>query len=169
VFNRDLFQESQPIYVSDMGMFGASLVCRSSDGGYWIYHPSSMRAIHFNDQLSETKQGTSMQVIFSGNAEPVSMKEAEKWLVMAVPGKGLVLFDNYGTYYKTFSEWENGDFTIYKGKIVFLKNGFLTSLDIKTGKLTAIPLPIQEFNTVYLSIPGWILIRHEDNVNAYTY
>ncbi|UKN01002.1 hypothetical protein K6119_14800 [Paracrocinitomix mangrovi] len=79
------------------------LVCESFGGNtIWILDAGNLRLIKLNQKLEKVIITENLTNIFDAEEEPVLMKESNDNLMVLIPGKGIAMFDVFGTYVKTY-------------------------------------------------------------------
>lgn len=75
------------------------LVCESFGGNaIWILDAGNLRLIKMNEKLEQVLITENLTSIFDGDQLPTQMKEANDFLFVLIPGKGVAQFDVFGTY-----------------------------------------------------------------------
>jgi hypothetical protein len=119
-------------------------VCTSEENGYWIYDRET-------DQLK--KIDMNLQVIYSsGNLtqvtgyklQPDMMTENNGYLYMNNPSTGILVFDRYGEYYKTYEYKNLKSFQVIGREILFMRDNKFIRFDTKTREEKEVLLPFKD-------------------------
>lgn len=132
-FNRIVFLDKNlseiisPVALDDLGYYNVLLVCQSVNGGFWIFDQSLSQLVYIDKNLNTVKKSSQLSDLFGQNIEQkqVSMLEKNDYIYLGISGEGVLLFDNYGTYLKTFPLLNIGIFQVNNGIISYYKNGKL--------------------------------------------
>lgn len=145
------------------------LLCSSRESGYWYFDPVEKRLKKISDQLIVTREGTPMRQISEEPLEPSQIFDSGNWLIMNVPEYGFLVFDRFGTYYKTIpvttrhSVQANGD------DILFKENEQMTLIDIKTGITRSFVLPENDPSDECRVEGSHIFLRKNNVLKIYSY
>ncbi len=75
------------------------LVCESFAGNtFWVLDAGSMRLVKLNENLEEVSQTENLVSLFDGDRQPDQMIESNDFLFVSIPGKGVGIFDVFGTF-----------------------------------------------------------------------
>jgi hypothetical protein len=102
VFLDNTLSESGPtLLLQDLELEQASVVCSTFDNGFWVFDQQNFLLIRFNNLLKESVRIKNLHMIVNRTVEPNFMLEFENRLYMNDPKSGILVFDIFGTYYKT--------------------------------------------------------------------
>lgn len=75
------------------------LVCESFAGNtFWVLDAESMRLIKLDNNLQRVIQTENLVALFRDDALPNQMLESNDFLFVSIPGKGVGIFDVFGTF-----------------------------------------------------------------------
>lgn len=98
------------------------LVCESFAGNtIWILDADNMRLVKINQKLEKVLITENLRNVFDGDQWPIQMKEANDYLFVNIPGKGVAKFDVFGTFvslYPIEADWIDA-----RGNYLFVKSG----------------------------------------------
>ncbi len=123
----------------DLGL--SSLVCSSYQGAFWVYDPGSMELIRVNQNLEISERSGNLQQVTGLSPDPNYMLERDNFLYLNDPEKGILIFDKYGSYYKTIPVTGLESFQVFNGKIIFYKGDEISIYDTKLNELSTTSLP----------------------------
>lgn len=109
------------------------IICSSRESGYWIFDPIDKRLKKITDQLEISGEGTQLRQITEEPLTPLYLFDSGKWLIMSVPEYGFLVFDRFGTYYKTFKSPNKSVFQANGDEILFKENNKMCLINIKSG------------------------------------
>lgn len=140
ILNTKLAEQST-INLRASDIYQPIVVCGSENGGYWIYDNN-------DDQLK--KLGLNLQISFqSGNltqsvgykVQPRFLLEADGFVYMNDPENGILVFDQFATYYKLLPFKGLKSFQVIDQNLLFTKENKLIRYDLKTAVEQEVLLP----------------------------
>jgi hypothetical protein len=82
----------QPVLVSES--FGGNTI--------WVLDAGAFRLIKLNEKLEKVLITENLTAVFNGAEMPIKMKEANDFLYVLIPEKGIAVFDVFGTFMKLY-------------------------------------------------------------------
>jgi hypothetical protein len=142
VFLDNMLSETRsPISLIDIDIKQATLTCTSHNNGIWIYN-SLNKELNWVDQNLEIKQRTgNISRALQININPNYLIEQNNTLYLNDPEIGILIFDNFGTYYKTIPIKGLKEFQVVNNKLFYLDQSYLKSFGIKTLQIDSLALP----------------------------
>jgi hypothetical protein len=102
VFLDNTLSENGPsLQLKNLNLEQASVVCTSYDNGFWVFDQQNFLLLRFDNHLRETSRIKNLHLIVGRQIEPDFMVEHENRLYMNDPASGILVFDIFGTYFKT--------------------------------------------------------------------
>ena len=135
-----LKQIRSPVFLDELGIDQAELVCTSSQGGFWVLDGLTSQIIYYDTQLQPVHRSMSLGVLWEQDVIPVFMIEKNRQLFLNVPGTGILVFDRFGNYSKTLTIEVPLSFQVTDDKLYYFSTGALHSYDLLYGELTPIAL-----------------------------
>ena len=130
------------IQLSFPGIPFVKLICLSRESGFWFYDPMGRKLIKMDDQHNFIAEGTPLIQVSDQELDPSYLSDSGDWLVLYVPGYGILIFDRYGTYFKTIRETESlKNIRAFGNEIVWQNSNGMTRQNIKTGASSSMTLP----------------------------
>lgn len=147
VLNNAVAEISEPIRLREKGVNEASLVCRSSKGGFWLLDRERWQVIYFDSGFNPTGEKMVVDNTFSGST-PTLMREYKGILYIAFKGNGVCRFDLFGARLGDIPIRIDSYFTIIDNELVFQTGGKvfqynLDSFQIKTFDPAVLCVPIK--------------------------
>ncbi|MFC2152725.1 hypothetical protein ACFLSE_09365, partial [Bacteroidota bacterium] len=146
ILDKNLTQITSAINLDELGYYNISAVCQSIDGGFWLFDQSLNQLVYVNKSLKTVKKSVQLSEMIDQNTdqEQVFMLEKNDYIYLGIRGEGILLFDNYGTYIKTFpivnvSKFQVNDETIsyhFQGKLFFYNTSYYSEEYIVLPKQT---------------------------------
>lgn len=96
-------QNQSVISFQELGMYQITCIASSRmDNGIWLYDQELFQIVKVNQHFQRViETGNLMQILNLDNFEPVKMIESNGFLFVQSTSIGVLVFDIYGTYYKT--------------------------------------------------------------------
>ncbi len=125
--DKNLSEIISPIILDDLGYYNVLSVCQSVNGGFWLFDQSLSQLVYIDKNLNTVKKSSQLSDLLRQNIEQkqVFMLEKNDYIYLGINGEGVLLFDNYGTYLKTFPLLNSGGFQVSNGIISYYKKGEL--------------------------------------------
>ncbi|MBI9054946.1 MAG: hypothetical protein JEY96_14070 [Bacteroidales bacterium] len=150
-FNKILFLDNNlseiasPIELYNLGYYNVSSVCQSNSGGFWLFDQNLNELVYFNRNLKQEKRSSQITSLLNPDIEinEVFMEEKNDYIYLGIEGEGVLLFDIYGTYIKTFPLKEICRFQIIDGNIIYLNKDVLNIYQTKNFNKDILDLPIE--------------------------
>lgn len=136
--------EQATINLRASGIDQPLVACGSENGGFWIYDNS-------DDQLK--KLDLNLQIVYqSGNVtqatgskiQPRFIIEEQGFVYISDPQIGILVFDQFGTYYKSLPFKGLRQFQVVDKNILYIRDNKLIRYDTKTISEQEILLPVHD-------------------------
>lgn len=112
------------IALSDLGIRLATLVCNSRHDGFRVFDQATHKLIRFDYHLNRLQEND-LSAALNESFEPVMMAENEKIIAISNRGSGIMVFDRFGNYLKTYSAAAADCFYLTDSEIVFTEGDSL--------------------------------------------
>ncbi len=124
-----LTQTSESIELLSYELEQSDLACTSINNGIWLFNRQNSELVRLNSNFEKVVKTGNLNVLFSNNVKPNFLIEKENFVFLNIPDEGIMIFDFYGTYYKTIPIKDLIHFTINSGKIYYYKSDKLYKYD----------------------------------------
>lgn len=140
VLNSKLALQST-IRLRPLGITQPTLICNSNNEGYWIFDMQDfqLKKIDLNLQVKFESGNVSQNVGY--DILPDFLVESENYVYLNNPATGILVFDLYGTYYKTIPVKNLGSFQIINDELLYVSMNKLISFHLKKLEEKEILLP----------------------------
>jgi len=146
-----------------------SLICTARDGGFWIFDPLSKQLKKINDQMVVTAEGTNLRQVTDIDLIPRRILDTGNWIIMYAADYGFLIFDRYGTYYKTIKSTTANDFQVSSDEIIFKEDREMKFTEIQTGKTRTFILPENTSNDACRVESKRIYVKQLNTLKIYSY
>lgn len=116
-------QYQEVISFEEINMFQILCIASSRvDNGIWVYDQDLFQIVKLSQKLERIiETGNLKQVLGLENLSPTSMIEKNGYLYVHCENNGILIFDIYGTYYKTIPIDNISVWNIFDDKIYYIK------------------------------------------------
>jgi len=121
----------EPIRLADIDLELAQLVCSSHDNGLWIYNQQNFELIRLDQNLQKTHQTGNINQLLQTEINPNFLMEYNNKVYLNNPSEGILVFDVYGTYYKTIPIKNLNEFQVHGDNLLYYSGNQLKSFNIK--------------------------------------
>lgn len=143
ILNNKLAEQST-INLRASGINQPVVACGSLNGGYWIYdnEDDQLKKLDLNLQIAFQSGNLTQSVGFK--IRPRFIIEDGEFVYLNDAENGILVFDQFGTYYKTFPFKGLRDFQVVDKNLLYVKENKLFRYDSKTATDTEVLLPPHE-------------------------
>ena len=129
------------INLRSLGMIQPTIICNSDNEGYWVFdlQDIQLKKIDLNLQV-KIESGNILQNT-GYNLFPNFMMESNQFVYLNNPSTGILVFDLYGTYYKTIPLKHLQSFQIIGDELIYIEKNKLISFHLKKLEEKEILLP----------------------------
>lgn len=148
----------------------ASLVCSSYQGAFWVYNPVNFELLKISQGLEIIEQTGSLQQVTGYNIDPNYLLERDNFLYLNDPAIGILIFDKYGSYYKTIPVKGLTSFQVFDRKIIYIEDIVISIYDTRLNELSTATLPRKEAHSVSVCLsldPQRLYMLGEDSLVFY--
>ena len=157
-----LSEISSPIWLDDLGVDQAQLICSSNQGGFWIFNGLNNQLQYFDVNLQFVHESITLNSLTGPDIQPAFMLEKSRKVYLNVPGFGILVFDLFGNYSKTIPLEIPGEFQVTDQNLYYYKDGELYSFDLQTNTLGKLQLPEEDGLIKVEMQPDFLyLFRHQ--------
>ncbi|MFC2100530.1 hypothetical protein ACFLRZ_01735 [Bacteroidota bacterium] len=165
-----LSPSGDPVSLRNLGLELATLVCSSFDNSFWVYEPQNFQLIRLDKKLQILFNSGNINQITGNDIQPVFMIEYNNHLYLSDPETGILVFDRYGTYYKTIPIKSLNNFQIIDTQLYYFSESSLKVYNLKTHDEISFPLPENDVHSISLfrGVKQMkIFIQFKDKISVY--
>ncbi len=129
---------------TDKNSYLPFVVCTQPDDNYfWIYDQLSRRLIQLDERGNKVLESETFDALFGDEVLPAQLLYYNQNIYLADKNNRVLIFDMYGTYYKTIPLPATGYLQVANGNFVFLQGNTVQVIDnaLLSRKEFALPLP----------------------------
>lgn len=131
ILDSQLTQNGSPIDLLDYNLEQSDLICSSFNNGIWLYNRQNAELVRLDEKLEKVVSTGNLNNLLNMEIKPLFMTENSGSLYLSDANKGVLVFDIYGTYYKTISLFNIKRFQVAENKIYYANDSVISSYDIK--------------------------------------
>lgn len=129
------------IEISELNLGDNSVLCRSFDNNFWLYDERNFQVKKIAVDLRTVIEGTWLQNQFQESISPNFILEHQENVYLNSPDLGILVFDLYGVYLKTFPIKNLDFFQIHQQELFFIEGKKLKAFHLMNFTERTIPIP----------------------------
>ncbi len=168
ITDNTLSVQGQSIELENLNLYQTQVVANSYlDNGIWTYDQELFQLIKLNTQFErEFESGNLEQLIGITNLTPTQIEQENGFVYMTCPNNGILVFDIYGTYYKTIPITNIDKIQVLKHGIFYQKEGQFYFHQFKSFESSPIEMPLKQHSDVRIGESN-IFILAKDQILIY--
>ncbi len=132
---------SSTIDLTSLNLSLATLVCSSYQGAFWVYDPSNFELVRVTQGLEIGERSGNLQQVTGFTPQPNYMLERDNFIYLNDPGRGILIFDKYGSYFKTVPVVGLTSFQVFNNKLIFVEGDQISIYNTKLNEVSTTSLP----------------------------
>ena len=167
--DKTLTESSTPLNLQTLNLTQIPIVCASGNkSNMWLFDQSVFALMQYTENFDQQNLNTigNLNNIVTDSLQPVSMIEYNNKLYMNNPKSGVIVFDNYGTYYKTLPLKDLQYFQPIADWVYYADGKKIRAYNIKTTEEKEFDAPV-DFKAFRLE-NDILLLQDEHSVTLYT-
>ena len=132
------------VNLRNIGIIQPTVVCNSNHLGYWVYDMQDFQLKKIDLNLQIQIQSGDITQTLGGDILPNFLVEAGDYVYLNNPSTGILVFDLFGTYFKTIPLPKLRTFQVIGDQILYIDDNKLMSYNLKTALPKEIILPPHE-------------------------
>jgi hypothetical protein len=141
----------------DKTSFQAQLVCSSHNSGIWLYDQQNFELLRLDQMLEKKQQTGNLNLLLNASLQPNLLLEYDNKIYLNNPSSGILIFDIYGTYYKTLPIKDLTRFQPLNDWVYFTSNNQAKAYNIKTTEEKLFETPLADFKNFRLEMDVLVL------------
>jgi len=132
LLDNTLSQNGNPFSPSDVGYPLTTLACTSHDNGVWLYDAQNFQLIRLDVNLNVTQKTGNLAQVIGIDLNPGYLMEYNNYVYMNDSAQGILVFDSYGTYYKTIPITGLKTFQVRENDLFYVAKNRIHTFHLKT-------------------------------------
>lgn len=155
-----------PIGLDKLNFIQAQLICSSHNNGMWIYDQQNLELVRIDQNLEHTQQTGNLAALLGMEMHPDYLIEYNNQVYLNNPGIGILVFDIYGTYYKTIPVKNAKQFQPFGNLVYYHTGDEIKAYDLRTADELTFTAPVREFKNFRLEM-GMLVLQTKDSIRLY--
>ncbi len=157
----------EPISFDKLGYQQVQLICASQNNSVWIYNQQNFALLQLDISYNVSHQTENLNALLNLDLQPNFLLEHDNKIYLNNPSTGILIFDIYGTYYKTIAVKNAEKIEVIGDWVYFIENKKARAYNIKTTEEKQFEMPVSDFLNYRLGM-GLLLIQTTNNISIYT-
>ncbi len=132
LLDNTLSLNGNPFSPADAGYPLSTLACLSHDNGAWLYDAQNLQLIRLDVNLNVTQKTGNLAQAIGIELNPDYMFEYDNYLYLSDSAQGILVFDSYGTYYKTIPITGLRTFQVRGNDLFYVSKNRIHTFHLKT-------------------------------------
>ena len=133
----------------------------------WIYDQQNFSLIRLDRNLEQIQQTNNLNALLSDTLQPISILEYDNRVYLNNPKSGILIFDIYGTYYKTLPIKNAIQFQPIADWVYFREDKKVKAYNIKTTEEKEFDMPEADFVNFRLEM-GVLMLQNENSITLFS-
>lgn len=148
--DNQLTASSNMISLENLSLEQTSLVCTSVNNSFWLYDKQNNSLQRYSEKSQQLVKIDNLKRILDIDIKPNFMKEKSNYLYLNCPNEGVLVFDIYGSFYKTIPIKNLTEFEIYNSNIIYFSDRNMCEYSSQTFETSK-----RNFNDTLLKAVYW--------------
>ena len=162
-----LSANGETVSFDKIGFQQAQLVCSSHNNSMWIYDQQNFSLIRLDRNLEQIQQTNNLNALLSDTLQPISILEYDNRVFLNNPRSGILIFDIYGTYYKTLPIKNAIQFQPIADWVYFREDKKVKAYNIKTTEEKEFDMPEVDFVNFRLEM-SVLMLQNENSITLFS-
>lgn len=160
-----LSMNGEPLSFDKMGL-QVSLVGASFNNGMWIYDQQNFALTQLNTAYETVHHTENLNNLLSIELQPDKITEHDNKVYINNPATGILIFDIYGTYYKTVPVKNAKEFQVIGDQIYYMTENKIKAYNIKTTEESEFNAPVNDFLGFRIEVET-LFLRTANGISVY--
>ena len=126
-----LSQNGDPMNLQDYSLEQSDVICTSFNNGIWFFNRENMELVRIDESFKPVVNTGNLNRLLGTDLKPNFMIEHNGYIFLNNPLEGILIFDIYGTYFKTIPVKGLQHFQVKDNFMFYYLDGILKSYNIK--------------------------------------
>lgn len=131
-----------------MSLSMVTLACASYQGAFWVYDPTNFELVRITQRLEISERSGNLQQVTGYSLDPNYMLERDNVLYLNDPATGILIFDKYGSYFKTIPVKGLTSFQVFNSRLIYTEGDQISIYDTQRNELSATTLPRDDARSI---------------------
>lgn len=131
ILDSQLSQNGDVIDLLSMNLEQSDVVCSSFNNGIWLYNRQNAELVRLDSKLEKVVSTGNLNTLLNLELKPTYLSENNGYIYLSDAKNGVLVFDIYGTYYKTISLFGLKSFQASEDRLYYYNDSTLSSYNTK--------------------------------------
>jgi hypothetical protein len=156
-----LSQNGDVINLLDLSLEQSDVVCNSFNNGLWLFNRQNANLMRLDENLQTVANTGNLNRLLGTTLKPNFLLEYDGYIYLNNPTEGILVFDIYGTYFKTITLKNLTHFQVKENSLIYFTANELKSYNLKL--LTEAAMSFKEVNDIRVEKENYYLF-YKDSV-----
>jgi len=156
----------EPVAFDKLGFQQVILACTSHNSNMWIYDQQNFSLTQLSQSYETLQQTANLSQVLNMDLQPDYMLEYDNKVYLDNPSTGILIFDVYGTYYKTIPVRNAHKFQPIGDWVYYMDGKTAKAYNVKTTEEHEFTMPVTTFSSFRLEV-GLLMIQTDDVIAIY--
>ncbi|MDO9185628.1 MAG: hypothetical protein Q7W13_06425 [Bacteroidia bacterium] len=142
----------ESVSLDKIGFQQTQLVCSSHNSGLWLYDQQNLELVRLDQTLGKIQQTGNLNLLLNIDMQPNYLMEYDNKVYLNNPSSGILIFDIYGTYYKTIPIKMVKSFQPMGDLVYYISDHKIKAYNTKTTEELEFETPSAEFQNFRLEM-----------------
>jgi hypothetical protein len=166
MLDNTLSEQGGTIDLKNVDLDQVTLICSSINNHFWLYDTRNLELIRVDRRINRVFSSGNLAQLAMQKIEPNFMLEWDNYLYLNNPTTGILVFDIFGTYYKTIPIVGLTEFQIQGDEIIYHKEDKLYRYHLKTFREDSFELPLPNIKQARV-FKNFIYLLDEKGVSVF--
>jgi hypothetical protein len=157
---------SDALSLEQIGYYQTQLVCTSNNSGTWLFDMQNFELIRLSKTLEITNRSGNLSSILNIDFLPTYLIENDNRVFLNNPKTGILVFDIYGTYFKTIPYQNVQSFQVVSDWVYIKTEKNILAYNIITSEEKTFDIPISDFKKFRIE-NNYLLLQLTDEIIIY--
>ncbi len=161
-----LSMSGTPLSFDQIGFQQIQLACTSHNNCLWIYDQQTFSIVRLNPKNEEMQRTGNLNNLLNIELQPNFLLEHDNKVYINNPNTGILIFDIYGTYYKTIPLKNLQSFQPISEWVYYQSEQQIKAYNTKTTEEKEFILPQPDFDSFSLQM-GNLFLKNKNKISIY--
>jgi len=152
----------EPIHLETLNLEQVILPAGSNNNQLWFFDPVNYQLINLNSDLKLINQTGDLRQILDMDINPTQLLEYNNQLYLNCPENGILVFDIFGTYYKTIPITGINHFQVHNNNLYYSIGKQFYNFDMTLLEKKQIRLPEANFKQIRIEEKMLYLLGNDE-------
>ena|ERR1700741_1565298 len=165
LLDSQLSENGEGISLEQLNLEQSDLSCTSFNNGLWLYNRQNAELVRVDEGMNKVVNTGNLNRLLSTELHPNYLMEYNGYVYLNNPADGILVFDIYGTYYKTIPLKNLRAFQLNEEEIYFYENKQLKAYQTKLLNEYTMPVPDTSISNARVD-KGRFYFEYADSVSV---